>query len=133
MMFVKKSAVGGLKLGKVLADLQMELFMTICVRAKDNITTLWEDAKEEKMSWDTIKWQSISAVITLETSIRKIKKVKSGGNVTTCINGETDGQYIADIFSQKYQELYNCVPSDNILMDSIRKTIQEDMNYTSAQ
>jgi hypothetical protein len=58
---------------------------------------------------------------------KELKKMKPKKIISVCVNGEMDEQRIANYFAEKYQNLYNSVPSENIQMESIKEKIQQKM------
>jgi len=60
------------------------------------------------------------------SEVRKIKYSTNG--VPTNVDGMTDSNDIADMFADKYDEIYSSVPYDSIEMDAIAGRINSDID-----
>jgi len=60
------------------------------------------------------------------SEVRKIKYSTKG--VSSSVDGMTDSSEIADMFADKYDELYSSVPYDSIAMDAIAMCINSGID-----
>ena len=60
---------------------------------------------------------------------KEIKKIKGRNkNCSRCIDSQSDDSEICNIFKNKYENLYNCVPYNKQELDEIKKEIDDELD-----
>jgi len=77
---------------------------------------------------DIVKQRFPSAIVENKSRNfwREVKKVRGGqGDIQRTVDGHTQNDFIADMFANKYEDLYTSVRYDQTEMDGLRQNIED--------